>query len=410
LYYGYIFDPENQKVLDEVLLSVMKAPRSYTKEDIVEINAHGGPAAVHALLELVVRFGARLAEPGEFTKRAFLNGRIDLTQAEAVIDIINARSDRLLQAAAAQIRGNFKRQVEAIRNYLIARLTDAEAAIDFPDDVEDIFDFQSGAAEFESNVNEPLRRLIQQHIEGNVFREGLKVAVVGRPNVGKSSLLNRLVQKERAIVSVIPGTTRDTIEETLRINGIPIIIADTAGMHRTDDPLETIGIEKTLENVNGADLVLLVIEAKGVLTDEDVDIFEKIQPKPVIIVINKIDLVNGDSGPELPQSWANQTKVRISALYDRGIDGLKQQIIESVGGQKPIDIQETIIPTFRQKLLLESSLRTAETVIEEMKNGTPMELIAIHLRDVMDTLGEIIGATVKVDVLDNIFSQFCIGK
>ena len=410
LYYGYIFDPENQQVLDEVLLAVMRAPRSYTKEDIVEINAHGGPAVVSALLELVVRYGARLAEPGEFTKRAFLNGRIDLTQAEAVIDIINARSDRLLQAAAAQIQGNFKRQIESIRNYLVARLTDAEAAIDFPDDVQELFDFQSGAEEFEANVNEPLRRLIQQHMEGNVFRDGLKIAIVGRPNVGKSSLLNRLVQKDRAIVSAIPGTTRDTIEETLRINGIPIIMADTAGLHHTDDPLETIGIKKTLENVNGADLVLLMIEANGSLTDEDVEIFEKIQPKPVIIVINKIDLVNGDSLAEFPQSWANKAKVRISALYDRGIDVLKQQIIATVGGKKPIDVQETIIPTLRQKLLLESSLGTAETVIDEMKNGTPMELIAIDLRDVMGTLGEIIGATVKVDVLDHIYNQFCIGK
>jgi tRNA modification GTPase len=300
--------------------------------------------------------------------------------------------------------------VESIRKYLIARLTDAEAAIDFPDDVDDRFDFQSGVEEFRSNVNEPLRRLIQQHMEGNVFRDGLKVAVVGRPNVGKSSLLNRLVQKDRAIVSAIPGTTRDTIEETLRINGIPIIIADTAGLHRTDDPLETIGIEKTLENVNGADLVLLMIEANGGLTDEDVDIFEKIQPKPVIIVINKIDLVNTESVPELPQAWTNKAKVRISALYGRGIDVLKQQIIATVGGRNPIDIQETIIPTLRQKLLLESSLKTAEIVIDEMKNAIPMELIAIHFRDLMDTLGEIIGATVKVDVLDNIFSQFCIGK
>lgn len=410
LYYGYIFDPEKQRVLDEVLLAVMKAPRSYTKEDIVEINAHGGPAAVSATLELVVRHGARLAEAGEFTKRAFLNGRIDLTQAEAVIDIINARSDRLLQAATAQIRGNFKRQVEFIRNYLIACLTNAEAAIDFPEDIEGGFDFQSGVEEFRSKVNVPLRRLIQQHIDGNVFRDGLKVAIVGRPNVGKSSLLNRLVQKDRAIVSIIPGTTRDTIEEMLCINGMPIILADTAGLHQTNDPLETISIEKTLENVANADLVLFMIAANTGLTDEDLDIFKKILPKPIIIVINKIDLVKADSIPEFPKFWANVAKVRISALYDRGIDALRQQITAIGGGQKPIDITEAIIPNLRQKLLLESSLRTAEIVIDEMKNGIPMELVAIHFRDLVDTLGDIMGATVKVDVLDNIFSQFCIGK
>jgi tRNA modification GTPase len=410
LYYGYIFNPVDQKIVDEVLLAVMKAPRSYTKEDIVEINAHGGPAAVRAVLELVLSYGARIAEPGEFTKRAFLNGRIDLTQAEAVVDIINARSERLLLAAAAQVQGSFKRQMESIRNYLIARLTEAEAVIDFPDEIEDIIDVQSGADEFESNVNEPLRRLIRQYVEGNVFREGLKVAVVGRPNVGKSSLLNRLVQKDRAIVSSMPGTTRDTIEEMIQLSGIPIIIADTAGLHRTDDPLETLGIDKTLENVNGADLVLFMIEAVVALKDEDFDIFEKIQPKPVIIVINKIDLLNGNPLPKLPQAWADKACVRISALYDHGMEALKQQIIETIGGRNPIDMQETIIPTLRQKLLLESSLRTAETVVGEMKSAVPMELIAIHLRDVLGTLGEITGATVRVDILDHIFNQFCIGK
>ena len=297
LYYGHVVDPESDRVLDEVLLSVMKAPRTYTREDVVEINAHGGPVAVHALLELVLKQGARLADPGEFTKRAFLNGRIDLTQAEAVIDIINARTDKSLHLAAAQIDGRLRRQLESIRDYLIELITRIEAAIDFPEDVEEIVDPPATIKGIKSNTVEPLLRLIQHHTEGNVLRDGFKVAVVGRPNVGKSSLLNCLLQKDRAIVTSVPGTTRDTIEETLNIAGLPVIIADTAGLHDTDDPIESIGIEKTLENVNGADLVLFMVEAHVPPTAEDTYIFEKIQSKPYIIVVNKIDLVQGENLP-----------------------------------------------------------------------------------------------------------------
>jgi len=410
LYYGHIIDPASRRFLDEVLLSVMKGPHSYTREDVVEINSHGGQVAVNAILEIVLKQGARLAEPGEFTKRAFLNGRIDLTQAEAVIDIINARTDKSLQVAAAQVNGTLSKPVAKIRQYLIELLTRTEAGIDFPDDVDEIIDPAAATAEIESAVIKPLQRLIQQHDDGNVLRDGLKVAVVGRPNVGKSSLLNCLVKKERVIVTALPGTTRDTIEEAFNINGFPIIIADTAGLHDTHDPIETIGIEKTIENVSGADLVLLMVEAHRALSEDDRKIFDRFRSKPTLVVMNKIDLVDNGTSVDIPADWAPCKNVRVSALYDRGMETLKEQIVATAFGDTPLDLEAGIVPNLRQKLLLDDSLKAARAIRHEFNNGQPMELIAIQLQDAVDALGQILGTTVKVDVLDQIFSRFCIGK
>jgi tRNA modification GTPase len=410
LYYGHIVDPENRRALDEVLLSVMKSPRSYTREDVVEINTHGGQAAVRAILELVLRQGARLAEPGEFTRRAFLNGRIDLTQAEAVIDIINARTEKFLQLAAAQVSGTLRLSVEKIREALVALLTRLEAGIDFPDDVPELLEPAAVNAEIESCIIRPLQDLIQKHRNGHVLRDGLKVGVVGRPNVGKSSLLNCLVQKERAIVTDVPGTTRDAIEEAININGVPIILIDTAGMHETTDPIERMGIQKTVENVNGADLIIFMIEAGVALTVDDHQIYEQIRNKPMLLVVNKIDLVDSNSTVDLPVAWNVVKCLRISALYARGIDGLKQEILATAFGDNPIDIDSGIVPNLRQKHLLADSLEAAQMICHELTNGTPMELIAIHLQEAIDALGQILGTNVKVDVLDQIFSEFCIGK
>jgi tRNA modification GTPase len=410
LYYGHIIDSDTGQIVDEVLLSVMKAPRSYTREDVVEINAHGGQVALSAILELVCKHGARIAEPGEFTQRAFLNGRIDLTQAEAVIDIINARTDKSLQLATAQVEGKLRRSVEQIREFLVEVLARAEAAIDFPDDVEEIATPKRTAAEIRAKVVKPLGALIRHHVDGRVLREGLKVAVAGRPNVGKSSLLNCLVQKERAIVTALPGTTRDMIEETLNVNGYPVILTDTAGLHDTDDPIETLGIEKTIENINGADLVLFMVEANSPVTAEDYSVFERIGSKSMIIVVNKIDLINGNEICKLPADWGAIDCVHTSALYDRGIDDLKDRIIETAFGQKPIDLEAVIVPNMRQKLLMEDSLEAAEAICRELNNGTPMELVAIHFQEAIDALGLILGTNVKLDLLDQIFSRFCIGK
>jgi tRNA modification GTPase len=410
IYYGHIVDPDKGKLLDEVLVSAMKAPHTYTREDVVEINTHGGAVVVHAVLELVLSKGARLAEPGEFTRRAFLNGRIDLTQAEAVIDVINARTQKNMQLAAAQVAGKLREQVACIRAVLVEILTHIEAAIDFPEDVEELIKPEQTLNRIEKEVLEALDRLIRNYADAHVFREGLRVAIVGRPNVGKSSLLNRLVQKERVIVTAMPGTTRDVIEEVLNLEGIPVIISDTAGVHSTDHPVEKIGIEKTITHVNGSDLVLFMIEANSAPGPEDDYIYEKIKSKPIIIVLNKIDLIRKDNEIAVPDKWSSAGRVRVSALYDRGIDDLKQVIAGLAGGANPIDLNEEVVPNLRQKLLLEKSRDAAEAISDNLRKGTSSELTAIHIQEAIDALGAISGDNIKVDVLDQIFSRFCVGK
>jgi len=410
LYYGHIIDPDGGLPLDEVLLSAMKAPHTYTREDVVEINAHGGAVVLHAILRLVLSKGARLAEPGEFTRRAFLNGRIDLTQAEAVIDVINARTQKNLELAAAQMTGKLRDHVVQARSRLIDILTHVEAAIDFPEEVEDFISPENTVKALQKDVLAPLNGLIRNYIDAHVFRDGISVAVVGRPNVGKSSLLNQLVEKDRAIVTDMPGTTRDIIEEILNLQGIPVVISDTAGVHPTENPIEKIGIEKTLTHVNGSDLVLFMIEANCPLDPDDHLIYEKINSKRIIMVLNKIDLIQKDSETTLPDNWRFDDQVRISALYDRGIDQLKDKIIKMAGGQDPIDLKTVIVPNLRHKLLLETSLAAAEALIEQLQNGTSSDLLAVHLQEAINALGVISGDNVKVDVLDQIFSRFCVGK
>lgn len=410
LYYGHIIDPEDSTRLDEVLLSTMRAPNTYTREDVVEINTHGGAVVLHSILQLVLNRGARLAEPGEFTRRAFLNGRIDLTQAEAVIDVINARTQKNLELAAAQMTGKLKDPIARIRNRLVRILTHVEAAIDFPDDVDDLIDPEITLHALQKDVAVPLKDLVRNYVDAHVFRDGISVAVVGRPNVGKSSLFNQLVKKDRAIVTELPGTTRDIIEEILNLQGIPVVISDTAGVHPTEHAIEKIGIEKTLKHVNGADLVLFMIEAHRPPGPDDHLIYQKIDSKRIILVLNKIDLLTKDSQTILPDSWEFDDQVHISALYDRGIEQLKDKIIQLAGGKRLFDLNATIVPNLRHKLLLETSLGAAEAVIAKLQNGTSSDLLAIHLQEAIDALGVISGDTVKLDVLDEIFSRFCVGK
>lgn len=410
LYHGHIVDVENKRVLDEVLLAVMLAPSTYTREHVVEINTHSGHIVLASILELVLKKGARLAEPGEFTKRAYLGGRIDLTQAEAVIDVINSRTDKALEIAASQIKGDLKRSVQAIRNVLLDILTETEAAIDFPEDVEDIANIQKVTAIILEQVVAPLKQLILQHENAHVFRDGLKMAVVGKPNVGKSSLLNRMIENDRAIVTAIPGTTRDLIEETLNISGIPVVIADTAGLHETDDPVEVIGIRKTQEYIGGSDLILFMVEAGGPLTSEDHKIFEAVHNKQLIVVVNKIDLVDEGVELKLPEPWTQAATIKISALYGTGLRALKELIANVAIGDYQLGAGNTIIPNLRHKIALERCLRLADSVAQEIGRQTPFELIAIDIQEALDALGDIVGLTTRQDVVDQIFSRFCIGK
>ncbi len=410
LYYGHVVDPANGRVLDEVLLSVMLAPHTYTMENVVEINTHAGPVVQASILDLVIKKGARLAEPGEFTKRAYLNGRIDLTQAEAVIDIINSRTDKALEIATSQIKGRLKKSVESIRQSLINLLTEIEAAIDFPDDVGEIINTKTAIKVLENHVIVDLKDLIDHYKNAHILRDGLKMVVVGRPNVGKSSLMNRLIQNDRAIVTSIPGTTRDLIEEILNIHGIPVIIADTAGLHETDDPVEVIGIKKTQEYINGSDLVLFMVDAIDSLTSEDYKIYETINDKQMILVVNKSDLAEDDFELEAADSWKKIPSIKISALYGSGINELKDLIARLTIGERGFEVGNKIIPNLRHKIALERSLQLSVSAVEEIRKETPFELIAIDILEAVDTLGEVIGVTVKEDVIDQIFSRFCIGK
>ena len=410
LYHGYIVNPETGRVLDEVLLSAMKAPRTYTREDVIEINTHSGYILMASILDLVLQKGARLADPGEFTKRAYLSGRIDLTQAEAVIDIINSRTEKSLEIATSQIKGDLKNRIEFMRHSLIDILIQVEAAIDFPEDVGDLIDVESVKQILDKSVIDELSDMVARYENAHFLRDGLKMIVVGRPNVGKSSLMNRLIKNDRVIVTPIPGTTRDLIEETLNIRGIPVILADSAGLHETKDPVEVIGIEKTKGYIHTSDLILFMIDANDPFTIEDNIIYQTIGDKRLILVINKIDLVEDGFKTEIPETWDKIPSVEISALYGNGLSSLKDLIAKIVLGDHHLDVQSTIIPNLRQKIALEKSLELAVSASEEIRNGTSFDLIAIDIKETLDNLGEIIGADAKEDVIDQIFKRFCIGK
>lgn len=409
IYHGHVVDPESGQIIDEVILSVMQAPRSYTREDVVEINAHAGYLVLTAILELVLSRGARLAEPGEFTKRAFLNGRIDLTRAEGVIDIINARTEKSLQIASAQVKGGLGKTIESIREALLGVVAEIEAEIDFPEEVGEVASTESSRLTLEKAVLAPLIGLLHQYRGGHFYRDGVKLAVVGRPNVGKSSLVNRLIQKDRIIVTPVPGTTRDLIEETLDIHGIPVMIIDTAGLHSTDDPVEVIGIQKTQACIQDADLVFFLVDAGAPLTHEDFEIYHRLEGKSAILIINKMDLLPQCNSFRIPTGWKIPS-VMTSALYNEGIETLKalfaQTFVRNGGGPE----QHRAVPNLRHKISLERGVRAVESALKGLEEGLPDELVAIDLKQGVDALDEITGQGVQPTILDEIFSRFCIGK
>jgi tRNA modification GTPase len=408
--YGHIVNKQKE-IIDEVLVSVMKAPHTYTREDIVEINCHGGHVPLRRILDMVLRCGARLAEPGEFTQRAFMNGRIDLAQAEAVLDVINALTEQSQKAAIQQLRGRLSGKIENIRDELIRLTAFVEAHIDFPEDdisPPSLRDMEKMAFRIQHN----LEKLLESSKFGMILREGLKTAIVGRPNVGKSSLLNALLEHDRAIVTDTPGTTRDVIEEYLNVQGIPIKIMDTAGIREVKGLAEKEGVKRSLSVMKDADLVIVVLDGSKGLTAADRQLIETSRRKRkrhqvnTLLVINKTDLPQ-----KIRMQKSTGDVVRISAKHGTGLDGLKAKIAETALNGRPDDTTDTgTVTNARHVLALENTLASIKSFTRGVAKKTPPELLAVELRDALDSIGQIIGITTAEDILNTIFKNFCIGK
>ncbi len=411
LMHGYILDPLTGSRIDEVLVSVMKSPRSYTKEDIVEINCHSGMIALRYILELVLKQGARLAEPGEFTKRAFLNGRIDLSQAEAVLDLIRSKTDESRRIAVEQLQGGLSEKVVSLRNRLTDICVNIEAYIDFPEDEIGT----TSKREMLSSIHEidtALQKLLKTYEEARFFREGISTAIVGRPNVGKSSLLNALLQKDRAIVTEIPGTTRDVIEEYLNINGLPLRIMDTAGIREVQDVAEKEGVKRSLKSIQNADLVIAMFDQSEPLKDEDLEVIEKTGSKNVIVVLNKCDLLQLlDKDFLISRFTIHDSRIlEISATRGDGIEELKNTIFKACLKNWSENREGVVVTNIRHKTAIESARESIKRAATSLTENQPIEFIALEIRDSLDRLGEIVGAVTSEDILNKIFSDFCIGK
>ena len=405
LYMGHIVDSGSNTRVDEVLAVIMRSPKSYTTEDVVEIQSHSGYIVLNKILKLVLEKGAHLAEPGEFTRRAYMNGRIDLTQAEAVIDIINARTGRSLDLAAEQLQGGIGRRINAIRDRILSVLAEIEADIDFSGDIDGTDMDRQWGKYIKNDVVDPLDKLLAAYEQNHYFREGIRMAIVGRPNVGKSSLLNRLTRKERAIVTEIPGTTRDTIEEMINIGGLPVILIDTAGLHDTTQQIEMIGIERTHATIKSADIVLFVVDSSQGINPDDRAIFTQLGGVKHIIVMNKADL---NSNMALPHEWADSAAVRVSALEGAHIETLKEGIFDMGVGRQTNFTTSSIVPNLRQAEELKNARNFASNALTVVHSES--ELAVVDLKEAMGALDRILGLNYNEDMLDRIFKQFCIGK
>lgn len=405
--YGNII--ENGKIVDEVLVSYFKAPKSYTTENMCEINSHGGNIIVKKILEICLKNGAELAEPGEFTKRAFLNGRIDLLQAESVIDIINAKSEREAKTGIKQLEGFLSNEIAKIKQEIMDVMVNIEVAIDYPEyDVDDVTANQIN--NMLENVENKLIKLENSFDNGKIIKEGIKTAIIGRPNAGKSSLLNAILKEDRAIVTEYEGTTRDTIEEFVNINGIPLKLVDTAGIREAEDAVEKIGIIKSKEVAKDADLIIAIFDASKELGKEDIDILNLIKDKKAIILLNKTDLQEKitEENPEIKEAKA--TVIKISALNNVGIDKLYEEITKMFDlNQINLD-QEVVITNIRHKNLIDKAIESTKKAKETMKQQMPIDIIAIFIKDILEDLGNITGEIVTEDIIDEIFSKFCLGK
>ncbi|MEY8738146.1 tRNA uridine-5-carboxymethylaminomethyl(34) synthesis GTPase MnmE [Bacillales bacterium AN1005] len=410
IHYGHIVDPGTEEIIEEVMISVMKGPRTFTKEDVIEINCHGGMASVNRLLQLLVTNGARLAEPGEFTKRAFLNGRIDLSQAEAVMDLIRAKTDKAMNVALGQMEGRLSKLIRSLRQEILETLAQVEVNIDYPeyDDVEEMtHQLMLDKSKF---VQEEIRKLLQTSQQGKILREGLSTVIVGRPNVGKSSLLNSLVQDSKAIVTDIPGTTRDVIEEYVNVRGVPLRLLDTAGIRETEDIVERIGVEKSRKVLKEADLILLVLNYSDELTEEDINLFKVIEGMDYIVIVNKTDLPQKIDMERIKELSANQKMVTTSLLQDKGINQL-EEAISSLFFEGVIEASDmTYVSNTRHISLLNQALQSINEAISGVEMGTPIDIVQIDLTRTWELLGEIIGDSVHESLIDQLFSQFCLGK
>ena len=410
IHYGHIVDPKSGEVYDEVMVSVLRAPKTFTREDIVEINCHGGIVAINRVLQLVLRMGARLAEPGEFTKRAFLNGRIDLSQAEAVMDLIRAKTDKSMQLAMRQLDGQLSHLIQNLRQEILNTLAQVEVNIDYPeyDDVEEMT--LQLLREKTQQVLQGIRTLLNTASQGKILRDGLKTAIVGRPNVGKSSLLNVLLREEKAIVTDIAGTTRDTIEEYVNVRGVPLQLIDTAGIRETDDVVEKIGVERSRKALKEADFVLLLLNQSETLQEEDIRLLETTKEMKRIILFNKTDLPSKLSKEDIAPYANEEEIVTTSMLNKEGIDQLEEKIAGYFFQGQMNERDATYLSNTRHIALLEK----AEQALVEVQNGIememPVDLIQIDFTRAWDLLGEITGDSVQDELLTQLFSQFCLGK
>ena len=410
IHYGYIVDPKNDEVIDEVMVTVLRAPKTFTREDVVEINCHGGIVAINRILQLVLRMGARLAEPGEFTKRAFLNGRIDLSQAEAVMDLIRAKTDKSMQMAMRQLDGELSKLIQNLRQEILNTLAQVEVNIDYPeyDDVEEMT--LQLLREKTMQVSQGIRALLNTASQGKILRDGLKTAIVGRPNVGKSSLLNVLLREEKAIVTDIAGTTRDTIEEYVNVRGVPLQLIDTAGIRETDDVVERIGVERSRKALNEADFVLLILNQSEELMDEDLRLLEQTKDFKRIILLNKTDLPTKIDMDKVKEFAIDSEIVTTSMLKKEGIDQLEEKIADYFFQGQMNERDATYLSNTRHIALLEKAEQALQEVANGVDMGMPVDLIQIDFTRAWDLLGEITGDTVQDELLTQLFSQFCLGK
>lgn len=407
LIYGNIYD--EGVVLDEVLLAYMKGPHSYTAEDVVEINCHGGFISVRKILELALKSGARMAEAGEFTKRAFLNGRIDLSQAEAVIDIINAKTDKSHELAQSQLEGSLSKKIKNLREMLTAVLAQVEVAIDYPEEDIEFITYKELIEKTEA-IQREVVQMYKTADTGKILREGLQTAILGKPNVGKSSLMNSILGENRAIVTDIPGTTRDIIEEFVNIKGIALKIVDTAGIRDTDDVVEKIGVEKSRKHLKSSDLTLVVLDNSRKIDQEDIDILESVDRSKTLVILNKIDL-ESKLDLDIVKKYVDEINIiNISALKNEGLDLLHDRIEDMVFSGEISNSGDVMITNSRHKDAIYKAMKAIEDAISSLNNEMSYDFIEVDLKDAWDALGYINGDTISEDLLDTIFSNFCIGK